>query len=73
MLIRVFFQTTEVALARIVIPRSRSRSFEVHCALDHALILAKRARLLQKAVDQSGLAVVDVRDDGDVAKVHFGS
>ena len=28
MLIRVFFQTIEVALARIVIPRSRSRSFE---------------------------------------------
>ena len=30
MLMRVSFQTTEVALARIVMPRSFSRSFEVH-------------------------------------------
>jgi hypothetical protein len=43
----------------------------IHCALDHALILAERARLLQQPVDQRRLAVVDVRDDGDVSKIHF--
>ena len=39
-------------------------------ALGHALVLAERAGLLQQAVDQRGLAVVDVGDDGDIAKVH---
>jgi hypothetical protein len=29
--------------------------------------------LLQQAVDQGGFAVVDMRDDGDVAKIHCGS
>jgi hypothetical protein len=29
--------------------------------------------LLQQAVDQRGLAVVDVGDDGDVTKVHGSS
>jgi hypothetical protein len=28
--------------------------------------------LLQQPVDQRGLAVVDVGDDGDVAQVHWG-
>ena len=42
----------------------------IHGALDHALVLAVGAGLLQQPVDQGGLAVVDVRDDGDVAKVH---
>ena len=41
-------------------------------ALGDALILAKRARLLQQPVDQRGLAVVDMGDNGDVAKVHAG-
>ena len=40
-------------------------------ALGDALVLAERARLLQQAVDQRGLAVVDVGDDGDVAEVHM--
>jgi Zn-dependent alcohol dehydrogenase len=39
-------------------------------ALDHALVLAKRAGLLQKPVDQGRLAVVDMRDNGDVAQIH---
>ena len=30
-------------------------------------------KLLQQAVDQRGLAVVDVGDDGDVTKVHSSS
>ena len=42
----------------------------IHGALDHALIVAIGAGLLQQAIDQGGLAVVDVGDDGDVAKVH---
>ena len=39
-------------------------------ALGHALVLAERAGLLQQPVDQRGLAVVDMGDDGDVAKLH---
>jgi hypothetical protein len=45
----------------------------IHGALDHALVLAVGARLLQQPVDQRGLAVVDVGDDGDVAKIHASS
>ena len=45
----------------------------IHGALDHALVLAIGAGLLQQPVDQRGLAVVDVGDDGDVAKIHRGS
>ena len=44
----------------------------IHRALGHALVLAERAGLLQQPVDQRGLAVVDVGDDGDVAEVHSG-
>jgi hypothetical protein len=39
-------------------------------AFGDPLVLAERAGLLQQAIDQGGLAVVDVSDDGDVAKVH---
>ena len=44
----------------------------IHGALGDALVLAERAGLLQQAVDQRGLAVVDVGDNGDVAQVHAG-
>jgi hypothetical protein len=55
-----------------VLRQNRDASFPlegigVHHALLHDLILAKRARLPQHLVDERGLAVVDVRDDGDVA------
>ncbi len=40
----------------------------VHHALDVGLVGAEDAALVQHGVDQRGLAVVDVRDDGDVAK-----
>ena len=40
----------------------------IHGALDHALVLAVGAGLLQQPVDQRGLAMVDVGDDGDVAQ-----
>src|SRR5580693_7184520 len=39
-------------------------------ALGHPLVLAERAGLLQQAVDQGGLAVVDVGDNGDIAQIH---
>ena len=42
----------------------------IHGAFDLALVLAIDAGLLQEPVDQGRLAVVDVRDDGDVAKIH---
>ena len=42
-------------------------------ALDDALVLAERARLLQQPVDQGGFAVVDVGDNGDVAEIHESS
>src|SRR6185437_15638447 len=45
----------------------------IHRALDDALVVAIGAGLLQQAIDQRGLAVVDVGDDGDVTKVHGSS
>ena len=42
----------------------------IHHALGDALVFAKRAGLLQQAVDERRLAVVDVGDDGDVAELH---
>jgi hypothetical protein len=45
----------------------------IHGALGDLLVLAEGAGLLQQAIDQGGLAVVDVGDDGDVAKVHGSS
>ena len=42
----------------------------VHHALLHDLILAKRAGLAEHLVDQGRLAVIDVRDDGDVTNLH---
>jgi hypothetical protein len=40
----------------------------VHDALDAPRALVQGPGLLQQAVDERGLAVVDVGDDGDVAK-----
>ena len=44
----------------------------VHRALGDALVGAERAALVQQRVDQRRLAVVDVRDDGDVAAKRVG-
>ncbi len=44
----------------------------VHCAFGDTLVLAEGTRLLQEAVDQRGLAMVDVGDDRDVAQLHDG-
>ena len=38
----------------------------IHHALFNLLIGAKRARLAQQLIDQRGLAVIDVRNDGDI-------
>ncbi|EGE56060.1 hypothetical protein RHECNPAF_750018 [Rhizobium etli CNPAF512] len=43
----------------------------VHHAFHDALVLAERAGLFQKLVNESGLAMVNVRDDRDVAKCHM--
>ncbi len=42
----------------------------IHRALGDALVLAERAGLLQETVDQGGFAMVDMRDDRDVAEIH---
>ncbi len=42
----------------------------IHRALGDLLVLAEGAGLLQQAVDQRGLAMVDMGDDGDVAQIH---
>jgi hypothetical protein len=41
----------------------------IHDALAQVLALVQRVGLAQQLVDQRGLAVVDVGDDGDVAEV----
>ena len=60
---RAFGQDGDAALALLVVG--------VHGALGRRLIGSEDARLGQKLVDQRGLAVVDVGDDGDVAQVHL--
>ena len=42
----------------------------IHRALGHPLVLAEGAGLLQQPVDQGGLAMIDMGDDGDVAQLH---
>ncbi|MGY4341882.1 hypothetical protein ACVWW3_006788 [Bradyrhizobium sp. LM2.9] len=42
----------------------------VHGALGHLLVLAVGTGLLEETVDERCLAVIDVGDDSDVAKVH---
>ena len=44
----------------------------VHGPLGHALVAAKRAALVQQRVDQRGLPVIDVGDDGDVSTLRVG-
>ena len=73
MLMRVSCHTTEAALAEDGDAALALEVVGIHGAFDHPLVLAVDAGLLQQPVDQRGLAVVDVRDDGDVAKVHKNS
>jgi len=49
-------------------PRSFSMSFvRVHHTLGNLLVVAERGGLTEELVDERGLAVVDVGNDGDVA------
>jgi hypothetical protein len=57
----------EVHLARMVMPRSRSRSLE-SMARSATCWLSRKVPDCLSSVDQRGLAVVDVGDDGDVAQ-----
>ena len=51
-------------------PFSRSRSLEsIILSSRCSRVGGERTRLLQHGVDQSGLAMVDVSDDGDVTDV----
>ena len=54
------------ALLALEVPR-------VHDAVDHGLVRAEGAGLAEHRVDERGLAVVDVGDDGDVAQVVAGA
>ena len=72
MLMRVPFQIDRSGLGQDGDAALALEIVGIHGAFDHALVLAVGARLLQQPVDQGGLAVVDVRDDGDVAKIHYG-
>ena len=62
----------EVSLAWIVMPRSRSRSSLSITRSTTAWLARKRAGLAQQCIDQRRLAVVDVRDDREVAEVFAG-
>ena len=70
-LMRVSCQTIEVHLRQDGDAALALEVVGIQRALGDALVVAKRARLLQQPVDQRGLAVVDVGDDGDVAEVHM--
>ena len=50
-------------------PRSRSRSLESRMQSPDELAGAELAALPQQGIDQRGLAVVDVGDDGDVTDI----
>ena len=51
-------------------PRSRSSGLESITRSCDDLVVAEGAGLAEHLVDQRGLPVVDVRDDGDVANLH---
>src|SRR5680860_307609 len=44
----------------------------IHRPLGHPLIFAEGAGLLQETVDQGGLPMVYMRDDGNIAEIHGG-
>ena len=71
MLMRVSFHTTRGALGEDGDAALALEVVGIHGALGNLLVLAEGAGLLQQLVDQCRLAMVDVRDDRDVAKGHF--
>ena len=46
---------------------------DVHHALGDALVRAEGAALMEQGVDERGLAVIDVSDDGDVTSQRIGN
>ena len=52
-------------------PRSRSSSFESITRRRHLLVRAENSALAEHGVDERGLAMVYVGDDGDIADRHF--
>ena len=62
-------QRIAVFFDRIVMPRSFSRSLLSITRSVARVRSLKRAGLLEQLVDEGGLAMVDVGDDGDVAEV----
>ncbi len=44
----------------------------IHCPFGNLLIFAKGAGLGEEPVDQGGLAVIDMGNDGNVAQIHSG-
>ena len=42
----------------------------VHDSFGYDLIISKRARLAEHLVDEGGLPVIDVRDDGNITDRH---
>ena len=57
-----FGQNGDAALAFLIVG--------IHGALGHVLVVAHRARLLEELVDQRGLAMIDMGDNGDIADIH---
>ena len=70
MLMRMSFQTHRGRLGENGDAALALEIVRIHHPLGDALVVAERARLLQEPVDERRLAVVDVGDDGDVAKLH---
>ena len=62
---RAFGQNRDAALFFEVV--------RIHRPLGNALIVTEGARLAEQLIDQGGFAVIDVRDYGDIAKLHCGS
>jgi hypothetical protein len=67
MLMCVPSSSTAQFLARMVMPRSRSIVVVVHHACRRSSRAREGAALAKELVDERGLAMVDVGDDGDVA------
>ena len=70
--IRLIFTSLYISamfLARMVMPRSRSKSLRVQNAIALQLAGTILSALAQHGIDQRGFAVVDVGDDGDISNV----
>jgi hypothetical protein len=62
--------STEVHLARMVMPPLLLEVVRIHRPLFDALIVAEGAGLTEELVDERRLAVIDVGDDRHVAEGH---